>query len=165
MIPISSAAQSAVVAPNTIIQPAPSTSTHTVGIKRKREPIETQPIPNIHARLSNSPFAHQSMISNRLPDELVTAVAERPNLDGIRIAIEFSIPSATLMRATWIASELIAEFRPHIIDVNLIPRSTEHTFNLWVNGNIAWSRGVGQPLPDYDHLRPVLRAKCSSLTL
>lgn len=140
------------------------TPTRMIGIKRKCEPTEAHPIFNLQAHPSASPLSHRSFVPNRLPDELAAAMAERPNLSGIRIAIEFSLPSDTLMRATWIASEMITEFRPHIIDVNLIPRATEHTFNIWINGNIAWSRGVGQPLPDYDHLRPLFRAKCSTLS-
>lgn len=73
--------------------------------------------------------------------------------------------SGTLMRATWIAAELISEFHRNIIDVGLIPRSSDNTFNIWIGGKIAWSRGVGQPLPDYDHLRPIVRAQCCNATL
>ena len=83
----------------------------------------------------------------------------------VRVAVEFSMTSGTLMRATWIAQELISEFHRDIVDVGLIPRSSENTFNIWIGGKIAWSRGVGQPLPDYDHLRPMVRAQCCNASL
>lgn len=95
------------------------------------------------------------------------AIAGTPETQSahVRVAVEFSMSSGTLMRAIWIASELINEFHRDIVDVGLIPRSTENTFNIWIGGKIAWSRGVGQPLPDYDHLRPIVRAQCCNATL
>lgn len=160
------------IAPTQVLatQVAPASNLHPVGTKRKRQSTDTLVASDDHSRLAAAPAAapaavDQSLVPTRLPDELVAAVAERMDRTGVRIAIEFSFPSATLMRATWIAAELIAEFRPHVVDVSLIPRSTENTFNLWIDGIIAWSRGVGQPLPDYDHLRPLLRAKCSNSSL
>ncbi|PXF45483.1 hypothetical protein BWQ96_04781 [Gracilariopsis chorda] len=82
------------------------------------------------------------------------------NGTDVRVAVEFSMTSGGLLRATWIASELISEFHRDILDVGLIPRTSENTFNIWIGGKIAWSRGVGQPLPDYDHLRPIIRNQC-----
>lgn len=83
----------------------------------------------------------------------------------VRVAVEFSMSSGSLLRATWIAAELLTEFHRDISDVALVPRSDQNTFNMWICGKIVWSRGVGQPLPDYEHLRPIVRAQCCTATL
>lgn len=134
-----------------------------VGIKRKH-PATKEGFSPKESRPRKTEDSIQSSPTLSIPTELVAAVSER-SLPGLRVAIEFSMSSGTLLRATWIAAELISEFRSHVIDVNLIPRSAEHTFNIWIGGKIAWSRGVGQPLPDYDHLRPVVHAKCAGASI
>lgn len=83
----------------------------------------------------------------------------------IRVAVEFSMTSGALLRATWIASELISEFHRDIADVGLIPRMQDNTFNMYIGGKIAWSRGVGQPLPDYEHLRHIVRQQCCNASM
>lgn len=82
-----------------------------------------------------------------------------PPSPHVRVAVEFSMSSGSLLRATWIAAELITEFHRDLVEVGLMPSSsTEDTFNIWIGGKVAWSRVPGAPLPDYDHLRPIVRA-------
>lgn len=73
--------------------------------------------------------------------------------------------SGALLRASWLAAEIISEFHRDIFEVTLSLTSTENTFNIYIGGKVAWSRGEGQPLPDYDYLRPIFRAQCSNATL
>lgn len=131
----------------------------TTPAKRKREPA-----------LSNIPTTPPQQIQTNpsvtaepdIPVNLSPVAEAQPSHTNVRVAVEFSMTSGGLLRATWIASELISEFHRDILDVGLIPRNAEHTFNIWIGGKIAWSRGVGQPLPDYDHLRPIIRSQCCS---
>lgn len=83
-----------------------------------------------------------------------------PQPTQLKIAVEFSMTSGTMMRATWIAAELLNEFHTSITEVSLVPRPNNHIFNIWISGKMAWSRGEGQPLPDYAHLQPIVRAQC-----
>lgn len=117
--------------------------------------------PSLHAQTPVVP------VSAETPDLLVGigSTAEATQSAPMRVTVEFSMASGTLLRATWIASELLTEFHRDIGDLTLVPKSSENTFNLWIGGKIVWSRGVGQPLPDYEHLRPIVRAQCCNATL
>lgn len=126
--------------------------------KRKREPGISGTTP-----IQNQPSVVQVAADSDLPVGI--GPTSEPQLTHVRVAVEFSMASGSLLRATWIAAELISEFHRDIFDVSLIPRISENTFNIWIGGKIAWSRGVGQPLPDYDHLRPIVRAQCCNATL
>lgn len=126
--------------------------------KRKREPGISGTTP-----IQNQPSVVQVAADSDLPVGI--GPASEPQSTHVRVAVEFSMTSGSLLRATWIAAELISEFHRDIVHVALIPRSSENTFNIWIGGKIAWSRGVGQPLPDYDHLRPIVRAQCCNVTL
>lgn len=126
--------------------------------KRKLESVITTVTP-----IQNQPQVVSVGGDLELPD--AQAGGTEAQATHVRVAVEFSMSSGSLLRATWIAAELLSEFHRDIVDVALIPRPTQNTFNMWICGKIVWSRGVGQPLPDYEHLRPIVRAQCCNATL
>lgn len=141
------------------ITPSSSLPTHnttpvTPGppVKRKRET----------AILTTTPIQNQPIVAPADSDMLVGigSTAEPQVTNQVRVAVEFSMTNATVHRATWIAAELLTEFQRELFDVSLIPKQTDDIFNIYIGGKVAWSRVPGQPLPDYEHLRPMVRAQC-----
>lgn len=81
-----------------------------------------------------------------------------PRSVQLRVSVEFSVSSGGLLRATWIVAEMIQEFHRDVVVVSLVPSADENTFNIWIGGKVVWSRAPGHPLPDFAHLRPLVRA-------
>lgn len=120
--------------------------------KRKRESVATSTANGLSQAVSVGGEVEPHSISVPLQEP-----SETHNVQ-LRISVEFSVSSGALLRASWIASEMIQEFHRDVVAISLIPSATENIFNIWIGGKVAWSRGPGQPLPDYDHLRPLVRA-------
>lgn len=92
------------------------------------------------------------------------AQASDPGGTGLRVGVEFSLNNAMggLLRAQWIASELVHEFHRQLVFITLQPNSgDDNVFNIWINGKVVWSRGPGTAMPDYEHIRPLIRAAAS----
>lgn len=138
------------------VRPQPQTQLksqprHSLPVKRRRSETITPP---------GSALATNPMPSAVLAQATVAPELKRENDAKAHIAVEFSMTNGTLMRATWIAAELLNEFHQYIRDLGLVPCASDNIFNIWIGGKIAWSRGIDQPLPDYEHLRPIIRAQC-----
>lgn len=76
----------------------------------------------------------------------------------LKVSVEFSVAAGGLLRAQWIVAEMIQEFHREVVVVSLVPSANDNIFNIWIGGKCVWSRGPGQPLPDFEHLRPLVRA-------
>lgn len=76
----------------------------------------------------------------------------------LKVSVEFSVAAGGLLRAQWIVAEMIQEFHREVVVVSLVPSANDNVFNIWIGGKCVWSRGPGQPLPDFEHLRPLVRA-------
>lgn len=94
----------------------------------------------------------ESITASAVPDPGCPAGAQ------LRVSVEFSVIDGGLLRAQWIVAEMIQEFHRDVIVVSLVPSQSDNVFNIWIGGKIVWSRGPGQPLPDFEHLRPLVRA-------
>ncbi len=94
------------------------------------------------------------------PPTLIQAQTAGDTATGaqLNVSVEFSMLGGGLLRAQWIVAEIIQEFHRDVIVVSLVPTQSESVFNIWIGGKLVWSRGPGQPLPDFEHLRPLVRA-------
>lgn len=62
-----------------------------------------------------------------------------------------------LLRASWMAQELLATFAEELGAVTLIPDGTGGVFEVRVNGELVWSRKDAGRFPDISELKRLVR--------
>jgi selenoprotein W-related protein len=82
------------------------------------------------------------------------AVVEPPKLP--RVEIEYCTQCRWLLRAAWMAQELLLTFEHDIGGVTLVP-GTGGVFNVSVEGAVLWSRKEQGRFPDIKELKRLVR--------
>jgi selenoprotein W-related protein len=72
------------------------------------------------------------------------------------IEIEYCAKCRWLLRATWMAQELLSTFEMEIGGISLIP-GTGGIFEVRVNGTTIWSRKQQGRFPDIKELKQLIR--------
>ena len=73
-----------------------------------------------------------------------------------RIEIEYCTQCRWLMRAAWMAQELLTTFEAEIGEVALVP-GTGGIFEVRAEGQIVWSRHERKRFPEIKELKQVVR--------
>jgi len=73
-----------------------------------------------------------------------------------RIEIEYCTQCRWLMRAAWMAQELLATFEAEIGEVALVPGSGG-IFEVRAEGQVVWSRHERKRFPEIKELKQVVR--------
>ena len=77
-------------------------------------------------------------------------------MTGPRIEIEYCTQCRWLMRAAWMAQELLTTFQDEIGEVALIP-GTGGVFEIRTGGEAVWSRAADGGFPEIKDLKRRLR--------
>jgi selenoprotein W-related protein len=73
-----------------------------------------------------------------------------------RIEIHYCVGCRWLLRATWVAQELLTTFEDEISELALIPGSGG-CFDVRANGEMMWSRSERGRFPELKELKQILR--------
>lgn len=73
-----------------------------------------------------------------------------------RIEIEYCTQCRWLLRAAWVAQELLTTFEGHLSEVALIP-STGGVFEIRIDGERLWSRKMQGGFPEIKQLKQLVR--------
>ena len=76
---------------------------------------------------------------------------ERP-----RVEIEYCTQCRRLLRAAWMAQELLTTFQDEVGELALIP-GTGGVFDIRANGQLLWSRKTAGHFPDIKELKQLIR--------
>ena len=76
--------------------------------------------------------------------------------DRHRVEVEYCTQCRWLLRAAWIAQELLTTFEGELGEVALIP-GTGGIFQVRVNGETVWSRKEQARFPDLKELKQLVR--------
>jgi selenoprotein W-related protein len=75
---------------------------------------------------------------------------------GARVEIEYCTQCRWLLRAAWMAQELLTTFEAEIGEVALIP-GKGGIFEIRADGQLVWSRHERKRFPDVKELKQVVR--------
>jgi selenoprotein W-related protein len=75
------------------------------------------------------------------------------------IQIEYCKGCRWLLRASWVAQELLSTFENELAGVTLIPSESGGIFDIQMNGEMLWSRKVQGRFPDIKELKQLVRDK------
>ena len=73
-----------------------------------------------------------------------------------RVEIHYCTQCRWLLRAAWLAQELLTTFENEIGEVALIP-ATGGTFNVYAGGTLVWSRAEAGRFPEAKELKQRVR--------
>ncbi len=76
--------------------------------------------------------------------------------DKPRIEIQYCTQCRWLLRAAWLAQELLTTFEEELGGVTLIPASGG-TFEITINGKQLWSRKLAQRFPEAKEIKQRVR--------
>jgi len=74
-----------------------------------------------------------------------------------RVEIEYCDRCRWLMRAAWMAQELLSTFAQELDVVSLIPAKEGGKFEIRHNGKLIWSRKEQQGFPEIKQLKQLIR--------
>jgi len=77
--------------------------------------------------------------------------------ENLRIEIEYCTGCRWLLRAAWVAQELLATFEDELDSVTLVPGTEGGIFEIRLNGDTLWSRKVEGRFPDVKELKKLVR--------
>lgn len=80
-------------------------------------------------------------------------------MDGHRIEITYCRLCGWLLRAAWMAQELLSTFADELSAVSLLPDSTGGVFEIRLDGVLIWSRKEHGGFPDIAELKRIVRDK------
>lgn len=75
----------------------------------------------------------------------------------VRVEIEYCIGCKWLLRAAWLAQELLSTFEEEIREVALVPGHTGGIFEIRVDGRTVWSRKDRGHFPEAKELKQMIR--------
>ncbi len=87
------------------------------------------------------------------PDEQPTPAASVP---AARVEIAYCTQCRWLLRATWLASELLTTFTTDLGEVALVP-GTGGVFRVRLGAEVLWDRSVDGGFPDLGDLKRLVR--------
>jgi selenoprotein W-related protein len=73
-----------------------------------------------------------------------------------RVQIEYCIQCRWLLRAGWVAQELLTTFQTELTEVALVP-GTNGVFDVRLNGEVIWSRAQEGRFPELKELKQRVR--------
>jgi selenoprotein W-related protein len=73
-----------------------------------------------------------------------------------RVEIVYCTQCRWLLRAAWVAQELLTTFAEELGEVALVP-GTGGVFDIRVDGELIWSRAAAHGFPDIKHLKQLVR--------
>ncbi len=62
-----------------------------------------------------------------------------------------------LMRAAWLAQELLSTFEHELGEVVLVPDSTGGVFDVSIDGQVVWSRATEKRFPEPKEIKQAVR--------
>lgn len=74
-----------------------------------------------------------------------------------RIEITYCRLCGWLLRASWMAQELLTTFSEELTAVTLIPDSTGGVFDIRIDGSMVWSRKEKGGFPEITELKRLIR--------
>lgn len=74
-----------------------------------------------------------------------------------RVEIEYCPKCRWLMRAAWIAQELLTTFEEEMGEVALIPSKIGGRFDIYLDGNLLYSRKQKGEFPEIKELKQTIR--------
>jgi selenoprotein W-related protein len=80
-----------------------------------------------------------------------------PEAVSPNIAITYCRLCGWLLRASWIAQELLTTFAEELGLVTLIPDDTGGVFEVRLDGKLLWSRAEHHRFPDIKELKQIVR--------
>ena len=83
-------------------------------------------------------------------------MTKRPN-----VTITYCRLCGWLLRASWMAQELLTTFAEELGSVTLIPDSTGGLFEIRIDDQLVWSRKDRGEFPDIKKLKQIVRDKVS----
>jgi selenoprotein W-related protein len=75
----------------------------------------------------------------------------------IRIEVEYCTGCHWLLRAAWIAQELLSTFEEELDSVTLVPGSEGGIFEIRLNDDTLWSRKAQGRFPEVKELKQLVR--------
>ena len=87
----------------------------------------------------------------------MTLYTENITMEKPLIEIEYCTKCRWLLRASWIAQELLSTFSENIRGVSLIPGNEAGKFEIRCGRNIIWERGKKKGLPEIKELKRKVR--------
>ena len=76
-----------------------------------------------------------------------------------RVEIEYCPKCRWLLRAAWMAQELLTTFESDVAEVALCPSAVSGAFEVRAAGETVWSRGEKGRFPEIKELKQVVRDK------
>jgi selenoprotein W-related protein len=77
--------------------------------------------------------------------------------ETLRVEIEYCTGCRWLLRAAWIAQELLTTFEEELNSVTLVPGSEGGIFEIRLNNDVLWSRKAQGRFPDVKELKQRVR--------
>ena len=87
----------------------------------------------------------------------MTLYSENITMEKLLIEIEYCTKCRWLLRASWIAQELLSTFSEVIRGVSLIPGNEAGIFEIRCGRDIIWNRGKKQGMPEIKGLKQKVR--------
>ena len=87
----------------------------------------------------------------------MTLYSENITMEKPLIEIEYCTKCRWLLRASWIAQELLSTFSEDIRGVSLIPGNEAGIFEIRCGRDIIWERGKKKGLPEIKELKRKVR--------
>ena len=87
----------------------------------------------------------------------MTLYSETITMEKPLIEIEYCTKCRWLLRASWIAQELLSTFSPDISGVTLIPSDIAGIFEIRCGRDIIWERGKKKGMPEIKELKRKVR--------
>ena len=87
----------------------------------------------------------------------MTLYSENITMEKLLIEIEYCTKCRWLLRASWIAQELLSTFSEDIRGVSLIPGNETGIFKIRCGRDIIWERGKKKGLPEIKELKRKVR--------
>lgn len=79
--------------------------------------------------------------------------------DRPQVTVTYCSRCGWLLRAGWMAQELLTTFADELGAVTLVPDATGGVFEVRVDGELIWSRKEQQGFPDIKTLKQLVRDK------
>jgi selenoprotein W-related protein len=74
-----------------------------------------------------------------------------------RVSIRYCTGCRWLLRAAWLAQELLNTFEQELGEVALIPDATGGVFDVHIDEQLVWSRAAQQRFPELKEIKQVVR--------
>ena len=87
----------------------------------------------------------------------MTLYTENITMEKPLIEIEYCTKCRWLLRASWIAQELISTFSEEIKGVSLLPSNVSGIFEIRCGREIIWERGKKKGMPEIKELKRKIR--------